>query len=78
MPKKKELTLDLCVEAGVTNGQDMVAAYIRNKWPGPTAEAILAMADVGDRTQGYGISKAGNNAWWLWTVVRVWAFPYKQ
>lgn len=65
-------------EAGVTNGQDMVAAYIREKWPGPTAEAILAMADVGDRQQEYGSSKASNNAWWLWTVVRAWAWPSKK
>ena len=56
----------------------MVAAYIRNKWPGPTAEAVLAMADVGDRPQEYGSSKAGNNAWWLWQVVRAWMFPYKN
>ena len=56
----------------------MVAAYMRHKWPGPTVEAVLAMAEVGDRTQEYGISKAGNNAWWLWTVVRAWMFPYKK
>ena len=39
----------------------MVAAYIRNKWPGATAEAILAMADVGGRSQDYGSSKASEN-----------------
>ena len=65
-------------EAGITNGQDMVAAYIRDKWPGPTAETVLAMAEVGDRGQEYGSSKAGDNAWWLWTVVRAWMFPYKK
>ncbi|CAF9942766.1 MAG: hypothetical protein ALECFALPRED_010009 [Alectoria fallacina] len=64
--------------AGVTTGQDMVAAYIREKWPGPTAEAILAMAEVGERPQEYGSSKMSDNAWWLWTVVRAWAFPYKK
>lgn len=69
---------NLWASAGVTNGQDMVAAYIREKWPGPTAEAILAMADVGDRQQEYGSSKASNNAWWLWTVVRAWAWPSKK
>lgn len=68
----------LVSKAGITNGQDMVAAYIREKWPGPTAEAILAMADVGDRPQEYGSSRVSNNVWWLWTVVRAWAFPYKR
>ena len=66
------------MKAGVTNGQDMVAAYVRNKWPGPTAEAVLAMADVGDRPQTYGSGKAMNNAWWLWTLVRAWVLPYKN
>ena len=66
------------MKAGVTNGQDMVAAYIRNKWPGPTAEAVLAMADVGDRPQAYESGKAMNNAWWLWTLVRAWVLPYKN
>ena len=44
-------------KGGVTNGQDMVAAYIRSKWPGPTAETALAIADVGDRSQEYGSTK---------------------
>ena len=44
-------------EAGITNGHDMVAAYIRDKWPGPTAEAMLGMAEVGERLQEYGSSK---------------------
>lgn len=73
-----ESSLADTTKAGVTNGQDMVAAYIREKWPGPTSEAILAMAEVGERPQEYGISKMSNNAWWLWTVVRAWAFPYKK
>ena len=40
-------------EGGITNGQDMVAAYIRDKWAGPTVEAMLAMAEVGERGQEY-------------------------
>ncbi|KAF6240872.1 hypothetical protein HO173_000664 [Letharia columbiana] len=39
-----------------TNGQDMVAAYIREKWPGPTAEAMMALADVGERPHEYGVA----------------------
>ncbi|MCJ1453486.1 hypothetical protein MMC28_003833 [Mycoblastus sanguinarius] len=58
--------------AGITNGLDMVAAYVRENWPGPTAEAVLAMADVGERGEQYGSSKAGENAWWLWQILRAW------
>ena len=64
-----ELTFEA---AGVTNGNDMVAAYIRETWPGPTAEAALAMADVGDRGQGYRIGQARDNAWWVWQIFRAW------
>ena len=56
----------------------MVAAYIREKWPGPTTEAVLAVADVGERPQHYGASTVSNNAWWLWTIVRAWAWPHKN
>lgn len=54
MLKKLQLTSNLCIKAGFTNGQEMAAAYIREKWPGPTAEALLAMADVGERSQEHG------------------------
>lgn len=39
-----------CYIAGITNGQDMMAAYIRDTWPGPVANAVLAIADVGGRS----------------------------
>ncbi|KAM0795133.1 ThiJ/PfpI family protein [Usnea florida] len=48
---------NLWSSGGITNGQDMVAAYIREKWPGPLAEAMLAAADVGDRPQEYPAGK---------------------
>ncbi|KAB8303354.1 hypothetical protein EYC80_004786 [Monilinia laxa] len=34
---------------GITNGLEMVAAYMRQKFPGPAAEAVIAMADVGEK-----------------------------
>lgn len=58
--------------AGITNGLDMVAAYMRETWPGPTTEAVLAMADVGGRSQNYDNSKIGDDAWWLWQILRAW------
>ncbi|KAF7944533.1 uncharacterized protein EAE97_005166 [Botrytis byssoidea] len=37
------------VIGGITNGLEMIAAYIRQKFPGPAAEAVMAMADVGEK-----------------------------
>jgi len=31
----------------------MVAAYIRQRWPGPVANSVCAMADVGNRSAEY-------------------------
>jgi transcriptional regulator GlxA family with amidase domain len=58
--------------AGITNGLDMVAKYIRTTWPGPLAEAVCAMADVGDRGQEYENATAIENAWWVWQILRAW------
>ena len=63
---------DVWIVGGITNGQDMVAAYVRERWPGPTVEAILAMADVGDRGVEYGTGQAVDNMWWLWQTFRGW------
>ncbi|KAL8825376.1 MAG: hypothetical protein Q9191_004459 [Dirinaria sp. TL-2023a] len=61
-------------KGGITNGQDMVAAYLRERWPGPTTEAVLAMADVGDRGAEYSSGKAADGVWWLWQIFRGWVF----
>lgn len=37
----------------VTNGIDMVAAFIRENYPHEVAEIVCAVADVGDRPQEY-------------------------
>lgn len=65
-------------EPGITNGQDMLVAFVCEKWPGPTAEAMLVMADVGERRREYGSSRMRINAWWVWTVVRARGFLYKR
>jgi len=48
----------------------MVAAYIRENFPGPTAEAVLAMADVGDKGSDYSTGKTKETLWWLWQILR--------
>jgi len=55
---------------GITNGQEMVAAYLREKHAGPATEAVLAMADVGEKGIEYSTGKARDNAFWLWQIIR--------
>jgi hypothetical protein len=40
---------------GITNGNDLVAAYLRHstRFPNPLVEIVLGMVDVGDREQEY-------------------------
>lgn len=40
----------------------MVAAYVREIWPGPAANAVLAMADVGERNVEFDTSSAVEGA----------------
>ncbi len=60
------------ISAGITNGQDMVAAYIHEKWPGALSDTVCAMADVGDRGAEYKTGTIKENSWWLWLILRAW------
>ncbi len=63
--------LDQADEAGgITNGQEMVAQYIRENFPGPASEAVIAMADVGERGIEYTKSKSRDTMWWLWVILK--------
>ncbi|KAK8082270.1 ThiJ/PfpI family protein [Apiospora saccharicola] len=50
----------LCDAGGVTNGNDLVAAYARQSehFPRPVVEVALAMTDTGDRAQRYNQGQA--------------------
>lgn len=63
---------------GVTNGNDAVAAWIREHYPGPLSDLVLAMTDVGDRGQEYGEGKALNTLWWMITLLRVWLWSGRK
>lgn len=52
----------------------MVAAYIREKYGGPAAEAVLAIADVGDKGIEYNKSKSRETLWFLWQILKAFAF----
>ncbi|KAK2873277.1 hypothetical protein FQN49_002467 [Arthroderma sp. PD_2] len=45
---------NIWTSGGVTNGNDLVAAYLRENCPLPLVNEILAIADVGDRKIEYG------------------------
>ncbi|KAL9126342.1 MAG: hypothetical protein Q9217_004588 [Psora testacea] len=63
---------NLWTSGGITNGQDMVAAFIKEKWPGPASEVVCAIADVGDRGVEYGSSQAAQGVWWIFQILRAW------
>lgn len=48
----------------------MVAAYIKEKFPGPAAEAVVEMAGVGDKGVEYTKSKSADTVWWLWQILK--------
>ncbi|KAI9725327.1 MAG: hypothetical protein M1828_003342 [Chrysothrix sp. TS-e1954] len=49
---------DLWTSGGITNGLDMVSAFLRERWPGILSDTVCAMAEVGDRPEIYAL---GNN-----------------
>jgi len=56
--------------AGITNGQEMVAHYIKQRWPGALSDTVISMADVAGRGQEYDTGKGSDTAWWLWIFMR--------
>ncbi|TAQ88219.1 Peptidylprolyl isomerase [Chlorociboria aeruginascens] len=50
---------------GITNGQEMVAAYLREKLPGPVTEAVVAMAEVGEKGIEYSTGKTTATLWFV-------------
>ena len=46
--------LEVWTSGGVTNGTDMIAAYVKEKYPPALATFVCAGADVGDRPKEYG------------------------
>jgi hypothetical protein len=55
---------------GITNGQEMVAQFMRENFPGPASETVIAMADVGDKGIEYTINKWRDTLWWLWQILK--------
>lgn len=61
------------LKGGVTNGNDLVAAYARKNpkyWPGPVAEFGVTIAEVGDRPQRYETGQAAFTLGIVWQVIK--------
>ena len=59
---------------GVTNGNDLVAAYARQSkhFPSPIVEIATNMADVGDRPQNYGVGQTAFAIGIVWQLLKAW------
>ncbi|KAJ3529771.1 hypothetical protein NM208_g9609 [Fusarium decemcellulare] len=60
---------------GVTNGNDLMAAYARaspKHWPGPVAEMGAMLTDVGDRSQIYREGKSRFVLGVAWQIIKAW------
>ncbi|KAF4635489.1 hypothetical protein G7Y89_g2596 [Cudoniella acicularis] len=55
---------------GITNGQEMVAAYLREKFPGPVTNTVIGMADVGSKGINYEKHSWIDNLWWAWQILK--------
>lgn len=55
---------------GITNGHDLIAEYLRENYPTPLVNAVLAMADVGGRSIAYETPAVGDTGVFLWQVLR--------
>ncbi|KAL0939320.1 ThiJ/PfpI family protein [Colletotrichum truncatum] len=66
---------NLWTGGGITNGNDLVAAYARKNskhFPAPIAEIACQMADVGDRGQFYGEGQTTYFIGFIWQVLKAW------
>lgn len=55
-----------------SNGNDLVAAYIRSgkHFPAPLADIVCKMADVGDRAQVYDQGQTAFTIGFVWQLVK--------
>lgn len=61
---------ELWTAAGITNGHDCIAAYIREHFDQELAEIVIRMADVEDRPRDYNTSQFSENAWWISRILK--------
>jgi hypothetical protein len=64
----------LTISGGVTNGNELVAAYARasKHWAKPIVETGLMLTEVGDKGQFYETSETGFYMRFAWQLVKGW------
>jgi hypothetical protein len=60
-------------KGGITNGNDLVATYLKKTYPDPLAQTVCAMAEVGDRPVEYEIGPTRSLLFFVWQFLK--AFP---
>lgn len=66
---KDKRQAELWTSAGITNGHDVTAAYIREHFNHELGEIVLRMADVGDRPRDYDVGRVADGMWWMSTIL---------
>lgn len=61
---------EIWTAGGITNGQDCIAAYMKEHFDLELADIICRMADVGDRGQEYATGQFQENVWWISRILR--------
>ncbi|KAL1968024.1 hypothetical protein VTN77DRAFT_2153 [Rasamsonia byssochlamydoides] len=64
---------NLWTSGGVTNGNDLIATYLKETYPGPVAQTVCAMAEVGDRPLKYKTGPTRSFLFFVWQFLK--AFP---
>lgn len=62
---------------GICNGLEMIAAFLKDKVPGPLSEIVCTMADVGDKGEFYEMDVSVEKAWWIGQILRAVFFGQK-
>lgn len=61
---------ELWTSAGITNGHDCIAAYVRAHFDRELGDVVLRMVDIGERSQKYDVGPTADGVWWITTILR--------
>ncbi|KAJ5154568.1 ThiJ/PfpI family protein [Penicillium coprophilum] len=61
---------NLWTSGGITNGHDLVIAYLREHYPAALVNIILVAADIPSRPVAYASSATGDTFYVLWQIIR--------
>ncbi|KAJ5472980.1 hypothetical protein N7530_006981 [Penicillium desertorum] len=61
---------NLWTSGGITNGHDLVAAYLREHYPAALVNTILVAADIPSRPAAYATPAMSDTLYILWQVIR--------